>query len=91
MDNFVVNYELNNIFSYVQCHYLCVFLVEEMDLLDNRILHNSLKPELHCLEPLLNLPVPTNLKTQFSDEIRVLNSVVKFPLNQDPKLTHSNL
>ena len=85
----------------------CIFSVEEIDLLGYRISHNSFKPDLNCLEPLLNLTAPTTPKelkrvvdmflyytkwvNQFSDKIRVLNFVGTFPLNQDQVNTFQSL
>ena len=76
-----------------------VFSVEEIDLLCDRISHNSLKHDPNRLEPLISLPAPTNQEelkivagtfsyyakwiNQFPDKIRVLNSLVKLYLNQD--------
>ena len=85
----------------------CIFSVEEIDLLGYRISRNSFKPDSNCLEPLLNLTAPTTPKelkrvvdmfsyytkwvNQFSDKIRVLNSVGTFPLNQDQLNTFQSL
>ena len=76
----------------------CVFRVNNIDLLGYCISHNSIKPDPDRPAPLLNLPIPEELKSlnkvirmfsyyakwikHFSDKIHVLNNVTKFLLNE---------
>ena len=76
----------------------CIFSTFIIDLLGYRITPGTLQPDPNRLKPLLDLKPPHNAKSlqrvvgmfayyaqwisTFSDKIKLLNSVSKFPLNQ---------
>ena len=76
----------------------CFFSMTPIDLLGYRIYSGSLQPDPERLHPLLDLPAPHNQNSlhrivgvfayyakwvsHFSDKIKPLNSVTKFPLNE---------
>ena len=77
----------------------CVFSTRSLNLLGYRIGGGKLSPDPERLQPLLELPVPHDLKSlcrvyvmflyyakwisHFSDKIRPLNKVQSFPLSHD--------
>ena len=78
-----------------KCHYS----LKAIDLLGYHITHGNLNPDLDRLRPLLDLPVPFNLKSlrriigmfayyakwlsNFSEKVRPLNTANIFPLNEE--------
>ena len=84
-----------------------IYSVTTLDLLGYRISDGTLSPDPNRLQPLLNLPVPTDLKSlrravglfayyakwiqNFSDKVRSLNNVKAFPISEEAKTSFINL